>query len=253
MLLFHIVWMENRNPFIPAVLTVLSRRAACITSFTTCGRFPICITFCSGNVNKRFRKIPAGIINTFVEQATNRAAPTKKIWFYSSPIFNTARRGNKKRQRSHFISLHLGFTSGKYSTMRNKRKCSGPHRIWLSINSWRHTHFFSLISSSWCFHSFQVRTTSSALSLQEKTVKPRQEVCDLPRPHSTAQSTVCRPSADQDTLPITPIFSTCCIKTGLLARGFTDGIHLKMHRIILYAKYNCTACIWLTQLSSGIN
>lgn len=34
-----------------------------------------------------------------------------------------------------------------------------------------------------------------------------QEVCDLPRSHSTAQSTVCRP-ADQDTLPITPIFST---------------------------------------------
>lgn len=81
MLLFIILRIENRNPFIPAVLTALSKGALCITSFTTCGRFPICITFCSGNVNKRFRKIPLGIINTFVEQATNRAVPTKKSGF----------------------------------------------------------------------------------------------------------------------------------------------------------------------------
>lgn len=154
--------------------------------FITYGRFT-CITYCSENINKRFRKTPSGTITTFVEQATNRAVLTKKICLYSSPIFNIAR-----GEAINSLTITFNFFSLRIQVQKlfnnQKQECSGPHRICLWMVTYT-SHFFSQLISVFLLVSKQ--DPQPANTSKAKMLKHSEEILifDLSKPHSKVQRT----------------------------------------------------------------
>jgi len=148
----------------------------------------------------------------------------KNLSLLFTRIQYSKRGGNKKKknQRSHLISFHSGFKSGKYSTIRNRSAqdltesgfelivtyiCSSPTSAHLKC-------FHCLPSEDYNqYLNFKGNDTEAPRGDKRPAEGPQQSTENEAQPPDLLPSTLTRSRGTRHMLPIVPIFSAGWIKT----------------------------------------